>query len=146
LEELGWTGFAVPRLRLRYTAFTTALIVGLLHGTWHFLIAFWAGGSFSGGQWATYLLGILAFYLGALPAYRVLMVWVYDRTGSLLVAMLTHASLTASTLILQPRDVAGMRALTYDLVLAASLWLLIAALAMANGRQLSRPPLRPRVA
>jgi membrane protease YdiL (CAAX protease family) len=32
LEELGWTGFAVPRLRLRYTAFTTALIVGLLHG------------------------------------------------------------------------------------------------------------------
>jgi hypothetical protein len=39
-----------------------------------------------------------------------------------------------------------MRALTYDLVLAAALWLLIAALAMANGRQLSRPPLRPRVA
>ena len=28
------------------------------------------------------------------------MVWVYDRTGSLLVAMLMHASLTASTLIL----------------------------------------------
>jgi membrane protease YdiL (CAAX protease family) len=43
-------------------------------------------------------------------------------------------------------DVAGMRALTYDLVLAAALWLLIAALTMANGRQLSRPPLRPRVA
>jgi hypothetical protein len=39
-----------------------------------------------------------------------------------------------------------MRALTYDLVLAAALWLLIAALAMANGRQLSRPLLRPRVA
>jgi uncharacterized protein len=28
LEELGWTGFAVPRLRLRYGALTTALIVG----------------------------------------------------------------------------------------------------------------------
>lgn len=61
-------------------------------------------------------------------------------------AMLMHVSLTASTLILQPLDVAGMRALTYDLVLAAALWLLIAALATANGRQLSRPPLRPRVA
>ena len=60
--------------------------------------------------------------------------------------MLMHVSLTASTLILQPLDVAGMRALTYDLVLAAALWLLIAALAMANGRQLSRTPLRPRVA
>jgi membrane protease YdiL (CAAX protease family) len=74
------------------------------------------------------------------------MVWVYDRTGSLLVAMLMHASLTASTLILQPLDVTGMRVVTYDLVLAAALWLLIAALAMANGRHLSRPPLRPRVA
>ena len=81
-----------------------------------------------------------------LPAFRVLMVWVYDRTGSLLVAMIMHVSLKASTLILQPLDVAGMRALTYDLVLAAALWLLIAALAMANGRQLSQPPVRPRVA
>ena len=44
-----------------------------------------------------------------LPAYRVLMVWVYDRTGSVLVAMLMHVSLTASTLILQPLDVAGTR-------------------------------------
>ena len=74
------------------------------------------------------------------------MVWVYDRTESLLVAMLMHACLTASTLILQPLDVAGMRGLTYDLVLAGARWLLIAALAMANGRQLSRPPLRTRVA
>ena len=55
-----------------------------------------------------------------------------------------HASLTASTLILHPLDVAEIRALTYDLVLAAALWLIIAALAMANGRQLSRPPLQAR--
>jgi hypothetical protein len=61
--------------------------------------------------------------------------------------MLMHVSLTASTLILQPLDVAGMRALTYDLVLAAALVAPhCAALAMANGRQLSRPLLRPRVA
>ena len=42
LEELGWTGFAVPTLRRRYTALTTGLIVGLLWGTWHVLIAGWA--------------------------------------------------------------------------------------------------------
>jgi hypothetical protein len=57
-----------------------------------------------------------------------------------------HASLTASTLILQPLDVTGVRVVIYDLTLTAALWLLIAALAMANGRQLSRPPLRTRVA
>ena len=141
-EELGWTGFAVPRLRLRHGAVATGVIVGLLWGTWHFPL--FSGGDVSGAMPTALFLPVQLFSF--LPAYRVLMVWVYDRTGSLLVAMLMHVSLTASTLILQPLDVAGMRALTYDLVLAAALWLLIAALALANGRPLSRPSLRPRVA
>ena len=141
-EELGWTGFVVPRLRLRCGVLTTGLIVGLLWGAWHFPL--FSSGDLSGALPLALFLPVQLFSF--LSAYRVLMVWVYDRTGSLLVAMLMHASLTASTLILQPLDVAGMRALTYDLVLAAALWLLIAALAMANGRQLSRPLLRPRVA
>jgi CAAX protease family protein len=141
-EELGWTGFVIPRLRLRYGVLTTGLIVGLLWGAWHFPL--FSGGDLSGALPLALFLPVQLFSF--LAAYRVLMVWVYDRTGSLLVAMLMHASLTASTLILQPLDVAGMRALTYDLVLAGALWLLIAALAMANGRQLSRPLLRPRVA
>lgn len=141
-EELGWTGFVIPRLRLRYGILTTGLIVGLLWGAWHFPL--FSGGDLSGALPLALFLPMQLFTF--LPAYRVLMVWVYDRTGSLLVAMLMHVSLTASTLILQPLDVAGMRALTYDLVLAAALWLLIAALAVANGRQLSRPRLRPRVA
>ena len=110
-----------------------ALIVGLLHGAWHFLIALWAGGSFSGGQWTPYLLGILFFYLGALPAYRVLMVWVYDRTTSLVVAMLMHASLSASTLILQP-PLTGPPFLTWNLTLTAILWVVVAAVAMVIRR------------
>ena len=141
-EELGWTGFVIPRLRLRYGVLTTGLIVGLLWGAWHFPL--FSGGDLSGALPLALFLPVQLFSF--LPAYRVLMVWVYDRTGSLLVAMLMHVSLTASTLILQPLDVAGMRVVTYDLVLTAALWLLIAALAMANGRQLSRPPLRTRVA
>jgi membrane protease YdiL (CAAX protease family) len=139
-EELGWTGFVIPRLRLRYGILTTGLIVGLLWGAWHFPL--FSGGDRFGALPLALFLPVQLFSF--LAAYRVLMVWVYDRTGSLFVAMLMHASLTASTLILQPLDVTGMGALTYDLVLAAALWLLIAAVAMANGRQRSRPPLRPR--
>jgi len=141
-EELGWTGFVIPRLRRRYGVLTTGLIVGLLWGAWHFPL--FSGGDLSGALPLALFLPAQLFAF--LPAYRVLMVWVYDRTGSLIVAMLMHASLTASTLILQPLDVAGMRGLTYDLVLAGALWLLIAALAMANGRELSRLPFPPRVA
>lgn len=141
-EELGWTGFAVPRLRLRHGVVATGIIVGLLWGAWHFPL--FSGGDLSGVVPKAVFLPVQLFSF--LPAYRVLMVRVYDRTGSLLVAMLMHVSLTASTLILQPLDLAGMHALTYDLVLAAALWLLIAALAMADGRHLSPPPRRPRVA
>jgi membrane protease YdiL (CAAX protease family) len=36
MEELGWTGFAVPTLRLRYNILTTGLKVGFLWGVWHF--------------------------------------------------------------------------------------------------------------
>ena len=70
----------------------------------------------------------------ALPAYRVLMVWVYDRSASLLVAMLMHAVLSAGTLILQPQTTAGH--LTWSLVLAAVLWVVVAAVAVANREQL----------
>jgi hypothetical protein len=129
LEELGWTGFAVPRLRLRHGAFATGLVVGLLWGAWHFLIAFWAGRALAGEQsLAIFVAGFLAFYVLALPAYRVLMVWVYDRTASLLVAMLMHAVLSASTLILQPETSAG--SLTWNLALAAALWIIVATVAL----------------
>ena len=54
------------------------------------------------------------------------MVWVYDRTASLLVAMLMHPSLSASTLILQP-PLTGATFLTWNLTLTAILWLVVAA-------------------
>ena len=142
-EELGWTGFAIPRLRLRYGVLTTGLIVGLLWGAWHFRL-FSGSGSSSGVVPADLYLAVLLFSF--LPPFRVLMVWVYDRTGSLLVAMLMHASLTASTLILMPLATAGVPGLTYDLVLAAVLWVVVAAVAVAKGGQLSRQPLRRAVA
>lgn len=136
LEELGWTGFAVPRLRRRHSALVTGLIVGLLWGAWHFLIAFWASRGLAGeGPLADFIGGFMAFYVVALPAYRILMVWVHDRTGSLLVVMLMHAALSASTIILQP-SAPGVH-LTWNLVLAVALWVIVIAIHLA-GRTGSR--------
>lgn len=145
LEELGWTGFAAPKLRRRHSALTIALIVGFLWGTWHILIALWMGGSFAEGQWTPYLLGILVFYLAALPAFRVLLVWIYDRTESLLLVMLMHASFSASMLILQP-PLAGAPFLRWNLAIAAALCVVIVAIAAANGWRVSRRPLHKGVA
>ena len=149
-EELGWTGFAIPRLRLRYGVLATGLIVGVLWGAWHILAHdFWASGSSSGGLAPAFFLpvNVFCFLVGQLPAFRVLMVWVYDRTGSLLVAMLMHASLTASTLYPPgPLAISGVALLIYSLVLAAALWVVVASVAVASGGHLSRQPLRRRVA
>jgi hypothetical protein len=131
-EELGWTGFAIPRWRLRYGVFGTGLAVGLLWGAWHLLVNFWSSGSPSGGVSPTLLLHTVLFSLGVLPAYRVLMVWVYDRTASLLVAMLMHASLTASNVTFVPLAT-GVPLVLWSIVLAAALWIVVGAVAVAKG-------------
>ena len=149
LEELGWTGFAVPTLlKQRHGVLATGLFVGVLWGLWHFLITFWASGTASGALSLAGFLPAVLFYVGSLPAYRVLMVWVYDRTGeSMLLAMLMHASFSASMLIQQPLGLALVPGLAWNLVLASALWVIVGAVALAQGGHLSQqPPLRRRVA
>lgn len=146
-EELGWTGFAVPRLRLRYGILTTGIIVGVLWGAWHLLTnVLWASDTTAGGLSPDLFLLLRGFGLlvGGLVAFRVLMVWVYDRTGSLLVAMLMHMSLTASSFIINPLEISGAALLIYDYVSAAAWWTIVAAIAIANGGQFSRQPLPRR--
>jgi len=106
--------------------------VGFLWGLWHFPL-FSASRSSSGSVSPTLYLCVLLFSF--LPAYRVLMVWVYDRTGSLLVAMLMHGPLAANQLILMPLALSGMPLVTYDIVFAAALWIVVAAVAVANRGQ-----------
>jgi uncharacterized protein len=104
---------------------------------------FWEPGSFSG---ALPLAVLLVRLFSWLPAYRVLMVWVYDRTGSLLVAMLMHGSLTATQLILMPLPLSAGPLLTSILAWAAALWIVVAMIVVANGGQFSRPMVWRRAA
>jgi hypothetical protein len=67
------------------------------------------------------------------------MVWVYDRTESLLIAMLMHASLIPSIFYVLTPSATGWAFVTYHLMLAAALWVVVAAVAVANGGHLSRP-------
>jgi len=140
LEELGWTGFAVPEMRRHHGPFATGLMVGFLWGAWHYLIAFWASGTSTGALSLAAFLPGMVFYVASLPAYRVLMVWLYDRTQSLFLAMLMHASFSASMLILQPPSTSLRAGLTWNVVLCALLWGVVGAVALA--RRVSRRPFR----
>lgn len=129
-EELGWTGFGVLAVRARHTAFATGLIVGVPWGAWHLLTNdFWIASTYARElpvAWFVTLNG-LTLLAGQLPAYRVLMVWLYDRTDSVLLAMLMHASLSACTFILGPSSATGSALVAYGFALAASWWVVVAA-------------------
>ncbi len=128
-EELGWTGFAIPALLQRFGALSTGLGVGLLWGAWHFLAVWWgSAGSFGSVPVPVFLIVSLFAFL---PPYRVLMVRVYRRTGSLLVAILMHATLTASMIILGPA-VKGAESVIYNLTFAGVLWSFAAAAALGR--------------
>jgi membrane protease YdiL (CAAX protease family) len=134
-EEVGWTGFAVPRLRRRHSLLTTSLLVGLVWGAWHGP-AFWRADSFSGALPFALLLAQLFAWL---PAYRVLLVAAHDRTASLPVAMLMHAGLSASAVILAGSGLSDAQSLASVLTRAALLWAAAGAVVLADRRR--RAPL-----
>jgi len=92
-EELGWRGFALPRLQQRYGPFLGTLLLGILWGLWHsplYLLPSYA--SQYGG--ASPLL-LLAQFIVTSIFITWCMAWVYNKTkGSLLIMILFHTSLT----------------------------------------------------
>ena len=98
-EEVGWTGFATPRLLARQRPFTAGLSLGLAWALWHALVDFRLNFNAHGVLW---LLEFAFLYMAALTAYRLLMTCVYAHTQSLLLAVLMHASYTGWLLVLYP--------------------------------------------
>jgi membrane protease YdiL (CAAX protease family) len=91
-EEIGWRGFALPRLQARYGVPTTVAVLGVLETLFHLPIFFNNGPSDAGGQNGT---PFVAFLFSSVLAVF-LFVWLYDHTrGSLLIATFFHASMNA---------------------------------------------------
>jgi uncharacterized protein len=133
-EELGWTGFVTPRLRLRHGVLGTGLIIGLLWGTWH--LPLFAGSAASSGAIPPVLF-MAAMLFAWLPPYRVLMVWVDDRTQSLFVVMLMHMPIVVSQFVLTPEAISGEQMFMSLVATGAALWLVVGAVALANGGHLT---------
>ena len=121
-EELGWTGFATPELRKRFGVLATGLIMGLLWGVWHFPIFSASIRAATSVPPALFMVVILFSWL--LP-YRVLMVWVYDHTRSLLLSILMHVPIVVAQFVLWPSDSTSTQIVIGDLVFTATLWALV---------------------
>jgi uncharacterized protein len=131
-EEIGWTGFATPNLRRSFGILPAGLIIGLLWGLWHYPL-FSGSGSALGpvGQ------GVMVFVLlfSWLPAYRVLMLWVYDHTSSLLLAILMHTPIVVCQFVLIPATLSGVSMMIFDIVFGAALWFITFVLIMLDRRK-----------
>ena len=98
-EELGWRGYALPRLASRFGLTWASLGLGAIWALWHLPFFFMAGVDKTGQSFPIYLLGTTAI--------SVAMAWLYWRTGgSLLVTMLMHASVN-NTIGIVPSATAG---------------------------------------
>ena len=91
-EEVGWRGYALPALQARHGALASSVILGIVWALWHLPQFF---------NPAT-LYGDLPFvlFLAYLVPFAVLITWVFNSTGgSVLIVMLVHAVMNASTQI-----------------------------------------------
>jgi uncharacterized protein len=81
-EELGWRGFALPRLQLVMSAFTASVILGTLWGFWH--LPLW----FAGLGWEDMSFAVFTYNCVAIS---VIMTWVCNNTrGNLFLITLMH--------------------------------------------------------
>jgi uncharacterized protein len=98
-EELGWRGFALPRLQSRLGPLAASLVLGLLWASWHLpLFAFpeWRG---TGDPIAVGA----SFYLWVVP-FTVIATWVYNSSrGSLTVATMLHTAENAAVALIAAR-------------------------------------------
>ncbi|MGC8825401.1 MAG: CPBP family glutamic-type intramembrane protease [Anaerolineae bacterium] len=94
-EEIGWRGFALPRLQERYGDLVIVFLMGALWSLWHLPLMLNPSSPMAGLPWAGELMYSLAL--------TVLYTWLYLHTaGSLLFVSLFHAvSNTAAFVLLE---------------------------------------------
>jgi len=85
-EEIGWRGFALPRMEERFGPLRGTLLLGVGWAWWHLPL-----GLFTQWRGDTAIAIWLPFYTLVATALGVFIAWVYNHTGSLLLAMLIHA-------------------------------------------------------
>jgi uncharacterized protein len=130
-EEIGWRGYALPRLADRLGLASASVLLGAVWAAWHWPLFFFPLADTFGQSFPLYLLQVIGL--------SVAMAWLYWRTGgSLLLVMVLHAAVN-NTKDIVPSAVPGA---TDPFALSTSLvaWLTVALLWIVAGYFLCRMP------
>jgi membrane protease YdiL (CAAX protease family) len=94
-EEPGWRGFAQPHLNERYGAVPASLLIGVVWAGWHapyFVIPVTPHSSFP-------LVNTLG-WVGGIFTLSILLGWLYNNTGSVLLVMVLHAMANTADVVI----------------------------------------------
>ena len=84
-EEVGWRGYALPRMAARIGLGRASILLGVIWAVWHLPLFLIPGTDTSGQSFPVFLLQVTAL--------SVAMAWLYWKTGgSLLLTMILHAA------------------------------------------------------
>ena len=119
-EELGWRGFALPRMQARQQALAASLLLGVLWGLWHLPLEIARGIS---------PLGYLDFVLYII-GFSVLFTWVYNNTqGSLFLMVLFHVAFTTTNVMF----LAPQKDLIVYILYVILLWVVVTIVVVREG-------------
>jgi membrane protease YdiL (CAAX protease family) len=133
LEEIGWTGYAFPKMRNHQGAFASSLLLGLGWAAWHLPVIDFLGAAVPHG--AYFYAFFLSFAL-AMTAMRVLICWMYANTSSVLLAQLMHISSTGSLVVFGAQHVTARQEASWYAIYGVGLSIIVAVVSP----RLSRAP------
>jgi uncharacterized protein len=96
IEELGWRGFALPRLQERYGPLFGTLILGLLWAAWYLPSWFLTPRGIIGNNLLEASIPFLK-YAGSILGSAIFYTWIFNRSnGSIFLSMLFHSSINVT--------------------------------------------------
>ncbi|MGH9450918.1 MAG: CPBP family intramembrane glutamic endopeptidase [Terriglobia bacterium] len=139
LEEIGWTGYALPKMRSPGNVLAPAIVLGLLWSAWHIPVIDYLGTATPHGA---YWLDFFFAFAAAMTAMRVLIAWVYVNTRSVPLAQLLHAVSTGALVAFSPAGVSPAQEAFWYGVYAVGLWITVGIMVAIYGKRLQRPARR----
>jgi membrane protease YdiL (CAAX protease family) len=134
-EEIGWTGYALPRMLGKRSVLVVAISLGLLQTMWHLAADFLTASGTRGAYWLPHF----AVFIVSMTAMRVFVVWAYVNTKSVLLAQLMHASSTGFLAVLVPLSLSPAQDTLFYAVYSVVLWGAVAVVVALFGKNLVRP-------
>jgi membrane protease YdiL (CAAX protease family) len=125
-EEPGWRGFALPRLQEQYTPVPATLLLGVVWAFWHLPQLFVDPTAVYSFAWLVEQAPGMVLRIVNIIGFAFLLTWIYNGTGSVLLAILLHAGINTanSTLVPIPMEaITGESFMTLLIAVDVGVWL-----------------------